>query len=148
MKYFTSDGMPMAEDDRNDLIEESIESWKKKEALSSFVIALKKNKQKIGFIALTPQDELPPTHANFAIVMSPAFQGKGFGTEATEAVLQYAKLLVKRKQQTIYGKPFRAISATVSPHNTASTRLLQRMGFTEKTKTSNQHTFEYPLAAP
>jgi RimJ/RimL family protein N-acetyltransferase len=59
-----------------------------------------------------------PEQAEIGITLAPEFQGKGYATEAVSALLHY--LLVTLDKHRVFG--------SVDPRNTASMKLLERVG--------------------
>jgi len=86
-------------------------------AVTYWVIRLKDSLTPVGVISLIQRDYLPHRDLGFALL--PDYNGQGYAQEAASAVLAWLA-------QTSPKAPLLAISL---PQNTASIRLLTRLGF-------------------
>lgn len=84
--------------------------------ISYWVIELKSDHTPIGIVTFIKRDYLDHPDIGFAFL--PAFTGKGYALEATNAVLQ----------QLAAEKKLTRILATTIPENTSSVNLLKKMG--------------------
>jgi len=66
--------------------------------------------------------ESDPEQAEIGITLAPEFQGKGYATEALQAILDY--LLVMLEKHRVFG--------SVDPRNVSSMRLLPRVGLRQE----------------
>ena len=80
-------------------------------------VALKDNDTPIGVCGLLKRESLPCADLGFAFL--PEYRGRGFAQEAASAVLQHGCSVLKQT----------CIAAIVSPHNSASIKLLEKLGF-------------------
>lgn len=90
--------------------------------MQDFVITLADGGTLIGGIAFTPSRVEPA--AEFGYWIARPYWGKGYGGEALARVVRYATEECTPR--------FTRLSARVAPGNTASRRMLARLGFTER----------------
>ena len=83
-----------------------------------YQIAVTLNGRLIGDFAFKLEDR----QAEIGFSFDPDFQGQGFAFEAASAVLEYAFLTLKLHR----------LHATTDPRNTASRRLLEKLGFRQE----------------
>ncbi len=84
--------------------------------LGLYVTALKEGGIPIGLCGLLRRDGLPDPDLGFAFL--PAFRGRGFGSEAAAATLEYGKKTLRLER----------VVAITSPDNVRSGRLLEKLG--------------------
>ncbi len=82
-----------------------------------YVVELKQSGTQVGMCGFVRRETLPGPDIGFAFL--PEFEGKGFGFESAEAVMRYG-------QETL---GFTEVFAITSLDNTASGRLLEKLGF-------------------
>jgi ribosomal-protein-alanine N-acetyltransferase len=82
-----------------------------------YVVELKEGSSPIGICGLVKRDALECPDLGFAYLQR--FWSRGFAAEAAGATLEHARCALK----------IRRVYAVVSPRNTRSIRLLERMGF-------------------
>lgn len=82
-----------------------------------YVVESKLHGQPIGTCGLVRRDTLPSADLGFALF--PEFWGQGFAFEAASAVMTHARDVLQLPP----------LLAIVSPHNTRSSRLLEKLGF-------------------
>ncbi len=82
-------------------------------------VALKHDDRPIGICGILKREALPEIELGFALL--PAYRGQGYAEECARAVLQTASAGCRRR-----------LLAIVHPHNQASHRLLQKLGFEYK----------------
>ncbi len=80
-----------------------------------YQIAVTLENQLIGDLAFKLEDR----QAEIGFSFDPAFQGKGYATEAATALLEFAFTTLKLHR----------VHATTDPRNTSSMRLLEKLGF-------------------
>ena len=80
-------------------------------------VALKDSDTPIGVCGLLKRESLPCADLGFAFL--PEYRGQGFAQEAASAVLQHGCSVLKQTR----------IAAIVSPQNSASIKLLEKLGF-------------------
>lgn len=111
---------------RNIKTEEQAEEYLKNGPLKSYedngfglyLVQLKTNKTPIGMCGLLKRNDLENPDIGFAFL--PAFMGRGFGFESADAVIKYAKDILKLSK----------IMAITVPHNSSSIKLLEKLGLT------------------
>ena len=103
------------EDARSYILNGPIESYDKK-GFGLFMVELKDSSTPIGMCGLLKRDNLPDVDIGFAFL--PKYRMKGYAFESASAVLKYAK--------NTYG--MKRILGIVNPDNTASIRLLEKLG--------------------
>lgn len=81
-----------------------------------WLVELNEDPRPIGMCGLLKRDVLDDVEIGFAYV--PAYQSKGYGTEAAAAVLDYARDVLHLER----------VIAIVNPENHASARLLEKLG--------------------
>lgn len=81
-----------------------------------YLVQSKTDGTPLGLAGLVKRDTLPGPDIGFAFL--PEHRGQGYALEAARAVVDYARTL---------GMP--RLLAIVSPHNTPSSRLLEKLGF-------------------
>lgn len=103
-----------------------------------WTVKLKNTQAAIGLITFIKRDYLPYHDLGFAFL--PNFNAKGYGYEATKAVLTYL----------MEEKAFETILAISLPHNTRSINLLQKLGFKylEAVKNKNDTLHVYKASIP
>ncbi len=86
---------------------------------SALAVCRKDTGQLIGFVALGAEDEQDQSRFNFGYIFNFHYHGKGYATEACQAVLCYAfdRLQVDK------------VIAGTAANNKGSCRLLERLGF-------------------
>ncbi|KZN34282.1 hypothetical protein N480_22015 [Pseudoalteromonas luteoviolacea S2607] len=87
----------------------------------SFVIETADTNEMVGLHGIRETHE-HKAHAEIGFLLHPDFQRKGFARESTQAVIDFA--FKKLKYESLY--------ATVTAGNIASTKLLEKLGFTLK----------------
>ncbi|KZN69830.1 hypothetical protein N478_10055 [Pseudoalteromonas luteoviolacea S4060-1] len=87
----------------------------------SFVIEMADTNEMVGLHGIRETREYK-THAEIGFLLHPDFQGRGLALESTQAVIDLA--FKKLKYESLY--------ATVTAGNIASTKLLEKLGFTHK----------------
>ena len=80
------------------------------------VVIDKASKQELGVSGMRI---LSPGHAEVGTLLLPEFQGKGFGTEARKAIIDYAAAI-----------GLESLESTVTDGNIASCKVLENCGFT------------------
>ena len=98
--------------------DEDAEYWLDIVNTSEFKLSIFRNRVLIGGIGLTPEDD---GYCEFGYWLGFEYWGKGYATEACNALLNYAKT------NTSY-KNFRA---NVYKGNTASSKVLEKVGFSQ-----------------
>jgi RimJ/RimL family protein N-acetyltransferase len=104
-------------DAENYLTEKTIPTYKKC-GFGFYKITLKENNKPIGTCGLIKRDELEHTDIGFALL--PHYEGKGFGLESSQAILELAKS--KFHLETICG--------ITLEQNLESIKLLEKLGLT------------------
>jgi RimJ/RimL family protein N-acetyltransferase len=84
---------------------------------SLYLVERKEDQQAIGLCGLVQRDELPGIDIGYAYL--PEFGRKGYAYEANQGLLKYAKQVLSMQE----------LLAIVSPHNLASSQLLEKLGF-------------------
>ncbi len=84
-----------------------------------FLVSLKNSEEPIGTAGLYKRDGLDHPDIGFAFL--PEFWNKGYASEATKAILMFAKNKLKIKQ----------ITGITLPNNTPSKKLLKKLGLFE-----------------
>jgi [ribosomal protein S5]-alanine N-acetyltransferase len=97
------------------LLDGPIESYRR-HGHGLWVVALKDNLQPIGMCGLLKRDQLPDVDLGYAFL--PEFWSKGYALESARAVLDWAAR-----------RGIERVVAIVSPRNTASIRVLEKLGF-------------------
>jgi RimJ/RimL family protein N-acetyltransferase len=97
------------------LLDGPIESYRR-HGHGLWVVALKDTLQPIGMCGLLKREQLPDVDLGYAFL--PEFWSKGYAHESARAVLDWAAR-----------RGIERVVAIVSPRNTASIRLLEKLGF-------------------
>lgn len=84
---------------------------------SLYLVERQEDQQAIGLCGLVQRDELPGIDIGYAYL--PEFGRKGYAYEANQGLLKYAKQVLSMQE----------LLAIVSPHNLASSQLLEKLGF-------------------
>lgn len=84
---------------------------------SLYLVERKEDRQAIGLCGLVQRDELPGVDIGYAYL--PEFGRRGYAYEANQGLLKYAKQVLSMRE----------LLAIVSPHNLASSQLLEKLGF-------------------
>lgn len=84
---------------------------------SLYLVERKEDQQAIGLCGLVQRDELPGVDIGYAYL--PEFGRRGYAYEANQGLLKYAKQVLSMRE----------LLAIVSPHNLASSQLLEKLGF-------------------
>jgi len=84
-----------------------------------YLVESKADGTPLGLAGLVKRDTLPGPDIGFAFV--PEARGQGYALEAARAVVEHARALGIAR-----------LLAIVSPHNTASSRLLEKLGFRQQ----------------
>jgi len=84
-----------------------------------YLVARKDDGKPLGLAGLVQRDTLPGPDLGFAFL--PEARGQGYALEAARAVVEHARTLGIER-----------LLAIVSPHNTASSRLLEKLGFKQQ----------------
>jgi ribosomal-protein-alanine N-acetyltransferase len=80
-------------------------------------VALKDSDTAIGICGLLQRESLPYPDLGFAFL--PEYRGQGYASEAADAILQHAYLILHQTQ----------VAAIVNPDNLSSIKLLDKLGF-------------------
>lgn len=88
-----------------------------KQGFSLYLIETKNEARPMGLCGLVKREQLPGLDLGYALL--PAFWRQGYAEEACRAVIELTK--TKLQQAQLY--------AIVSPHNNASSKLLEKLGF-------------------
>lgn len=88
-----------------------------KMGFSLYLAERKEDQAAIGLCGLVKRDDLPGIDIGYAYL--PAYTGKGYAYEANAGLLKYARTELKLTE----------LLAIVSPHNQASSNLLEKLGF-------------------
>jgi [ribosomal protein S5]-alanine N-acetyltransferase len=94
-----------------------INKIKNNPATEYWTVTTKEEKASIGLVTLIQRDYLLQPDIGFAFL--PAFEGKGYATEASRALLD----------KVIQHKDVSAVHAVIVPSNKPSIRLIERLGF-------------------
>jgi [ribosomal protein S5]-alanine N-acetyltransferase len=87
-----------------------------------FLVVVKKDNQSAGICGIVKREGLTIPDLGFA--MLPKYEGKGIATEASKAVVQYAKETLQLSQ----------LAGITKPDNIASIRVLEKVGMEFKEK--------------
>ena len=113
---------PFTESAIKDRFDARLGGWKKTaNQWLTLTIIEKATEKKIGVTGFYPEWE-PYQQAELGFLLSPEFQGKGFGKESTIAVIEYAFDQCN----------FHKVIATVTEGNTPSFNLLKALGFSHE----------------
>jgi len=83
-----------------------------------YLVLLKESNEPIGMCGLIKRDALEDVDVGYAFL--PRYWSKGFAIESVQAVLAYAKKILRLKR----------VVAIVDPNNRGSIRVLEKAGFT------------------
>lgn len=93
------------------------------------VLILKESGTLIGDIGLHfPEADSLPDTVEIGYTLAAAYHGNGYATEALTAIIEYLRTALGKKNFT----------ASVDPENTASIRVLERLGFCAAIRANEQ----------
>jgi len=121
IQYIGDRNLKSVEDAEKYLSEKTIPAYKN-QGFGFYKITLKENNKPIGTCGLIKRVELEHTDIGFALL--PHYEGKGFGFEATEVILELANS--KFHLKTIFG--------ITLEQNSDSIKLLEKLGLTFEKK--------------
>ena len=117
LKYIGDRNLKTVKDAENYLTNGTLKSYKDN-GFGFYKLELKDNNKLIGTCGLVKRDQLEDIDMGFAFLE--AFESKGYGFEASVAILKLAKEQFKIKR----------LVAITLPINTKSIKLLEKLGFT------------------
>ncbi len=117
IKYIGDRNLKTVEDAENYLTNGTLKSYKE-HGFGFYKLQEKQQHKTIGTCGLIKREQLNDVDLGFAFL--PGFEGKGFGYEASKAVLKLAKEEFGLKK----------LAAITLPTNTNSKKLLKKLGFT------------------
>jgi RimJ/RimL family protein N-acetyltransferase len=117
IKYIGDRGV-RTDDDARVFIRERYQKSYLDNGYGLYVVALKEDKTQVGICGFVRRDTLPGPDLGFAFL--PEFEGKGFGTESSKAVLTFGREKLG----------FERVLAITTLDNSASIKLLENLGFT------------------
>jgi [ribosomal protein S5]-alanine N-acetyltransferase len=133
LQFIGDKGVRNLEDARNYLINGPIASYQRN-GFGLYLVELKQTKTPIGMCGILKRDALE--HVDLGFAFMPDFRRQGYGFEAANAVLSYARNDLK----------LRDILAITNPDNVGSIKLLERLGFIfEQTMTLSEDASEVKL---
>lgn len=100
--------------------------WLKNDPFSAFAVFKKDTGKFVGHVILGHGDA--PGIAELAYLFTPSEWGKGYGSEASAAIVNKYALATISKGYLIDGSPLTKIIATARPDNPASIRILEKLG--------------------
>ena len=115
IKYIGDRNVKTAEQARQYLINGPVKSYADN-GFGLYLAALKSSGTPVGMCGLIKRDYLP--HIDIGYALLPQYMGKGYAYETATAVLGYAFGVLKQEK----------ILAITLPENTASVKLLQKLG--------------------
>lgn len=89
----------------------------RRHGFGSWLVERKSDGVPVGMCGLIQRDTLPDVDLGFALL--PAHRGQGYAREAAQATLDYGRRVYRLQR----------IVAIATPENTASSRLLEHLGF-------------------
>jgi ribosomal-protein-alanine N-acetyltransferase len=128
MKYI-SGGKPRTKDATRKGLLRSIAGWRER-GFGLWAVAEKKSNRVVGYCGLMYLEDTPDVELAYGLAKSA--WGKGFATEAARVALQFGLAELK----------LRRIVAVVNPRNTASQRVLEKLGMKY---TGNAHHYDADL---
>jgi RimJ/RimL family protein N-acetyltransferase len=117
IKYIGDRGV-RTDDDARVFIRERYQKSYLDNGYGLYVVALKEDMTQVGICGFVRRDTLPGPDLGFAFL--PEFEGKGFGTESSKAVLTFGREILG----------FERVLAITTLDNSASIKLLEKLGFT------------------
>ena len=116
LRYIGDRNVHNVNDTKNYLMKGPIASYAQ-HGFGLYLIRLKKDNIRIGICGLLKRDTLPDVDVGFALL--PEYRGKGYATEAAQAVIDYGENRLGLKR----------IVAIAAPDNETSARVLEKLGF-------------------
>jgi len=104
-------------DDARDYIETGPLEMYRKNGFGLNLVALKDSNEAIGICGILQRETL--TEADLGFAFMPDYRGRGFAFEASQAVLEHG----------LENLGLERVAAILSPQNTASEKLLRKLGF-------------------
>ena len=117
IKYIGDRNIKTIEDAEKNIANRHLKSYKEHD-FGFYKLVLKENNTPIGTCGLIKRDALVEVDLGFAFL--PEYEGKGFGFEASTAVMKLAKHQFNLKK----------LVAITNPDNKNSIKLLEKLGFT------------------
>ncbi|MFN0278449.1 MAG: GNAT family N-acetyltransferase [Pyrinomonadaceae bacterium] len=116
LKYIGDRGVRSADQAREFIENRYLQSYRD-HGYGLYTVELKENKNPVGMCGFVKRDTLPDPDLGFAFL--PEFEGRGYGFESANAVLQYGR----------DDLGFKTVLAITSQENDVSVNLLEKLGF-------------------
>ncbi len=104
---------------------EALQEWQREWGINNYyygVIVRKEDRQAIGIAGITEDTNPEEKGIEFAWFVLPEFQGMGYASEITRAIMNF--VFEDLKKERLFGE--------THPENPASNRVLEKLGFTLK----------------
>lgn len=108
-----------------DRIANWIQRWESGDPFGAYAIRLNSG-EFVGHIVLGHGDD--PGHSELAYLIRDDYWGRGYGSEAAQAVVQNIAPILRAYGFSVEGETFSYIDATARPDNPASIKILEQLG--------------------
>jgi RimJ/RimL family protein N-acetyltransferase len=127
-----------------------LQAWRSGNPYSAFIIKEKLTQQPIGYMRLQTCNIFKtyiPGEAQIAYAVLPQFQNQGFGTEMVATLVHAYAVFLRDHGYLAQGKPLGTVNAWILKSNSASQKMIGKIGFVQNTNhtVSSDYYYEYQL---